>query len=126
VILTFGTTISMALEAAEQLARDGVSVKVVNARFLKPMDEAMLHELLESRLPILTIEEAVLQGGFGSSVLEFAHDHGYHQAVIERMGIPDRFIEHGSVSELLDEIGLTAAHVADRIKTIMPRKQKRA
>ncbi|KQB92551.1 1-deoxy-D-xylulose-5-phosphate synthase [Geobacillus thermodenitrificans] len=126
VILTFGTTISMALEAAEQLARDGVSVKVVNARFLKPMDEAMLHELLESRLPILTIEEAVLQGGFGSSVLEFAHDHGYHQAVIERMGIPDRFIEHGSVSELLDEIGLTEAHVADRIKTIMPRKQKRA
>ncbi|AMX82948.1 1-deoxy-D-xylulose-5-phosphate synthase [Geobacillus subterraneus] len=126
VILTFGTTISMALEAAEQLARDGVSVKVVNARFLKPMDEAMLHELLASRLPILTIEEAVLQGGFGSAVLEFAHDHGYHQAVIERMGIPDRFIEHGSVSELLREIGLTAAHVADRIKTIMPRKQKRA
>jgi len=125
-ILTFGTTISMALEAAEQLAKDGVSVKVVNARFLKPMDEAMLHELLASRLPILTIEEAVLQGGFGSAVLEFAHDHGYHQAVIERMGIPDRYIEHGSVSELLREIGLTAAHVADRIKTIMPRKQKRA
>ncbi|AGT32729.1 1-deoxy-D-xylulose-5-phosphate synthase [Geobacillus genomosp. 3] len=125
-ILTFGTTVSMALEASDQLAKDGVSVKVVNARFLKPMDEAMLLELLESRLPILTIEEAVLQGGFGSAVLEFAHDHGYHQAVIERMGIPDRFIEHGGVSELLREIGLTAAHVADRIKTIMPRKQKRA
>ncbi|MGJ3203867.1 1-deoxy-D-xylulose-5-phosphate synthase [Geobacillus thermoleovorans] len=125
-ILTFGTTISMALKAADELAKDGISVKVVNARFLKPMDVAMLHELLESRLPILTVEEAVLQGGFGSAVLEFAHDHGYHGAVIERMGIPDRFIEHGSVSELLNEIGLTSTHIIDRIKTMVPRKQKRA
>ncbi|MGZ0086284.1 1-deoxy-D-xylulose-5-phosphate synthase [Caldibacillus thermoamylovorans] len=125
-ILTFGTTVSMALEAAEELAKDGMSVKVVNARFIKPMDETMLHGLFERRLPILTVEEAVLQGGFGSAVLEFAHDHGYHGAVIERMGIPDRFIEHGSVSELLREIGLTAAHIVDRIKTMAPRKQKRA
>jgi 1-deoxy-D-xylulose-5-phosphate synthase len=125
-ILTFGTTISMALEAAEKLAKDNISVKVVNARFIKPMDEEMLHDLLESNIPILTIEEAVLQGGFGSAVLEFAHDHGYHQAVINRMGIPDRFIEHGSVKELLNEIGLTTAHIIDRVKTIIPRKQKRA
>lgn len=86
----------------------------------------MLHELFQSDMPILTIEEAVLQGGFGSAVLEFAHDHGYHQAVIHRMGIPDRFIEHGSVKELLQEIGLTTAHVVERVKTIIPRKQKRA
>jgi 1-deoxy-D-xylulose-5-phosphate synthase len=125
-ILTFGTTISMALEAAEKLAKDNISVKVVNARFIKPMDEEMLHDLLESNIPILTIEEAVLQGGFGSAVLEFAHDHGYHQAVINRMGIPDRFIEHGSVKELLNEIGLTTAHIIDRVKTMIPRKQKRA
>jgi 1-deoxy-D-xylulose-5-phosphate synthase len=125
-ILTFGTTIPMALEAAEKLAKDNVSVKVINARFIKPMDETMLHELFQSDMPILTIEEAVLQGGFGSAVLEFAHDHGYHQAVIHRMGIPDRFIEHGSVKELLQEIGLTTAHVVERVKTIIPRKQKRA
>lgn len=125
-VLTFGTTIPMALEAAEKLAKENVSVKVVNARFIKPMDEAMLHALLASGMPILTIEEAVLQGGFGSAVLEFAHDHGYHQTVIERMGIPDRFIEHGGVKELLQEIGLTAAHVIDRIHTMVPRKQKRA
>ncbi|AEH47280.1 1-deoxy-D-xylulose-5-phosphate synthase [Parageobacillus thermoglucosidasius C56-YS93] len=125
-ILTFGTMISMALEAAEKLAKENISVKVVNARFIKPMDEAMLHDLLESNIPILTIEEAVLQGGFGSAVLEFAHDHGYHQTVINRMGIPDRFIEHGSVKELLNEIGLTTAHIIDRVKTMIPRKQKRA
>jgi 1-deoxy-D-xylulose-5-phosphate synthase len=81
---------------------------------------------LGSNMPILTIEEAVLQGGFGSAVLEFAHDHGYHQAVINRMGIPDRFIEHGSVKELLNEIGLTTSHIIDRVKTIIPKKQKRA
>jgi 1-deoxy-D-xylulose-5-phosphate synthase len=126
VILTFGTTIPMALEAAEQLAKDHISVKVVNARFIKPMDEAMLHELLQANMPILTIEEAVLQGGFGSAVLEFAHDHGYYGAVIDRMGIPDRFIEHGSVNQLLQEIGLTTANVVERISTLIPRKQKRA
>ncbi|WP_027407741.1 1-deoxy-D-xylulose-5-phosphate synthase [Anoxybacteroides tepidamans] len=125
-ILTFGTTIPMALEAAEKLAKENVSVKVINARFIKPMDEAMLHELLATGIPMLTIEEAALQGGFGSAVLEFAHDHGYHQTVIERMGIPDRFIEHGSVKELLEEIGLTTSHVIDRIQTMVPRKQKRA
>lgn len=125
-ILTFGTTIPMALEAAEILAKDDISVKVVNARFIKPMDEKMLHEILQANIPIITIEEAVLQGGFGSAVLEFAHDYRYFHANIDRMGIPDRFIEHGSVKELLEEIGLTAANVVERVKTIIPRKQKRA
>lgn len=124
-ILTFGTTIPMALEAAEQLEKEDVSVKVINARFIKPMDEGMLHSLLEDCMPLLTIEEAVLQGGFGSAVLEFANDHGY-VAPIKRMGIPDRFIEHGSVKALLEEIGLTTPEVVRTIKTIARRKQKRA
>jgi 1-deoxy-D-xylulose-5-phosphate synthase len=125
-ILTFGTTIGMALEAAEILAQDEISVKVVNARFIKPLDEQMLHEMMGNNMPILTIEEAVLQGGFGSAVLEFANDHGYRNVVINRMGIPDRFIEHGSVRELLEEIGLTTSHVVERIFQMTPRKRKRA
>ena len=125
-ILTFGTTIPMALQAAERLAHDGISVQVVNARFIKPFDEHMLHTLLKKNMPLLTIEEAVLQGGFGSAVLEFAHDHGYHGAVIDRMGIPDRFIEHGNVSQLLEEIGLTTEHVMERICLLVPKKRKRA
>ncbi|WP_426470390.1 transketolase C-terminal domain-containing protein, partial [Salmonella enterica] len=68
-ILTFGTTIPMALQAAERLANEGISVQVVNARFIKPLDEAMLHTLLQQNMPLLTIEEAVLQGGFGSAVI---------------------------------------------------------
>ena len=124
-ILTFGSTIPMALEAAELLAQSGVQVKVVNARFIKPMDEICLHEILGANMPILTIEEACLVGGFGSGVLEFAHDHGYHGAVIERMGIPDVFIEHGSVDKLLAEIGLTTKDTVDRIETMVASQQKK-
>ncbi|MEI5908131.1 1-deoxy-D-xylulose-5-phosphate synthase [Bacillus spongiae] len=126
VILTFGTTIPMAMEAANELEAQGISVKVVNARFIKPLDERMLCEILDKNMPILTIEEAVLQGGFGSAVLEFAHNNGAHNHVIERMGIPDVYIEHGSVKELLNEIGLTKEAVVDKIHAITPKKQKRA
>ncbi|CAH0345676.1 1-deoxy-D-xylulose-5-phosphate synthase [Bacillus sp. CECT 9360] len=126
VILTFGTTIPMALEAAAILEKQDYSVKVVNARFIKPMDEKMLNSILDTKLPILTIEEAVLQGGFGSAVLEFTHENGCQGSIIERMGIPDEFIEHGSVDKLLEDIGLTVDGVVNKIIKITPKKQKRA
>ncbi|MEG0449114.1 MAG: transketolase C-terminal domain-containing protein, partial [Lysinibacillus sp.] len=123
-ILTFGTTIPMALQAAEQLATRGIEVEVVNARFIKPMDEEMLHRILTSHKPILTIEEAVLQGGFGSGVLEFTHDHGYKEAIVDRIGIPDQFIEHGNVDQLLAEIHVTAEETVARIEALMKLKQQ--
>lgn len=124
VILTFGTTVPMALEAAEVLAARGVNVEVVNARFIKPMDEAMLHAIMKRKLPILTIEEAVLQGGFGSAVLEFIHDYHYRDALVERMGIPDHFIEHGNVDQLLEEINLTAVEAIARIQSLVNYKKQ--
>ena len=123
VILTFGTTIGMALEAAEKLAEQGVSVRVVNARFIKPMDEAMLHDIMKAELPILTIEESMLQGGFGSGVLEFAFDNGYRNIQLDRIGIPDEFIEHGEVDLLLAEIHVTADEAVKRITQLVPNKQ---
>jgi 1-deoxy-D-xylulose-5-phosphate synthase len=126
VILTFGTTIPMAMDAANELEKQGVSVRVVNARFIKPLDEKMLKSIFEEEIPVLTVEEAVLQGGFGSSVLEFSQENGFRDSVIERIGIPDYFIEHGSVKELLNEIGMTKENIIDRILTITPKKQKRA
>ena len=120
-ILTFGTTIPMALEAAEQLAVQGINVKVVNARFIKPLDEEMLHGLMKKGAPILTIEEAVLQGGFGSAVLEFAADHRY-KADIDRIGIPDEFIEHGNVDQLLAEIHVTTEETIKRIKVLVQKQ----
>ena len=112
-ILTFGTTIPMALEAAETLSQKGIHVKVVNARFIKPLDTQMLDKLFAAGMPILTVEEAVLAGGFGSAVLEYANDTAPTPIPIQRMGIPDQFIEHGSVNELMAEIGMTAGHIVD-------------
>lgn len=116
VILTFGTTIPMALHAAEQLREQGIQAEVVNARFIKPMDSAMLHHIFGRNVPIVTIEEAVLQGGFGSGVLEFAEENDYRGAIIDRLGIPDQFIEHGDVAELMDEIHLNSDEVVKVIK----------
>jgi 1-deoxy-D-xylulose-5-phosphate synthase len=124
-ILTFGTTIPMALEAADELKNQGISVKVINARFIKPLDRQMLVELFENKMPILTIEEAVLQGGFGSSVLEFAQENRYFDAIIDRMGIPDQFIEHGSVDELLKEIDFTTEATIRMVKELTQMKEKK-
>ncbi|BDH62057.1 1-deoxy-D-xylulose-5-phosphate synthase [Lysinibacillus sp. PLM2] len=118
VILTFGSTIPMVMEAADELSHQGIQVKVVNARFIKPMDEEMLHSIMASKLPVLTVEEAVLQGGFGSEVLEFASDNKYLNE-IDRIGIPDHFIEQGSVNLLLDEIGITKDEIVNRIQKIV-------
>ncbi|RAZ68435.1 1-deoxy-D-xylulose-5-phosphate synthase [Planococcus maitriensis] len=117
IILTFGTTIPMALHAAEQLREEGIQAEVVNARFIKPMDEEMLASIFGRNVPVLTIEEAVLQGGFGSAVLEYAHDNGHEGAVIDRMGIPDLFVEHGDVAELMDEIHLNSDEVVKKVKS---------
>ncbi len=125
-ILTFGTTIPMAMEAADILENQGRSVMVINARFIKPLDETIMASVLQLNIPLLTIEEGVLQGGFGSAVLEYTHDHGYHHVEIERMGIPDQFIEHGNVHELLEEIGLTTEGIVKKINGMTIKKQKRA
>ncbi|MFB6465872.1 1-deoxy-D-xylulose-5-phosphate synthase [Cytobacillus sp. Hz8] len=124
-ILTFGTTIPMAMEAASELEALGYSVRVINARFIKPLDEEMLTQLFEEKIPVLTIEEAVLHGGFGSSILEFAHSHQYFETVIDCLGIPDQFIEHGGVNELLCDIGLTSEKVVEKVLTLTREKQKR-
>ncbi|KHE69701.1 1-deoxy-D-xylulose-5-phosphate synthase, partial [Halobacillus sp. BBL2006] len=125
VILTFGTTIDMALESVKRLEEEGLSVRVINARFIKPLDNAMLHDIMKEEIPVLTIEEAVLKGGFGSSVLEFAEEQGY-SPWIRRMGVPDRFIEHGSVKSLWEEIGLTPDNIIRNLKEMIPTKKQRA
>ncbi|WP_026689325.1 1-deoxy-D-xylulose-5-phosphate synthase [Alteribacter aurantiacus] len=125
-ILTFGTMIPVAMDAAKRLEAEGIQAEVINARSIKPLDEAMLTELAVKNKPIVTLEEHALMGGFGSAVLEYFHDQHYHSVTVDRMGIPDRYIEHGSVSELWEEIGLTPAKVAERVVDLLPRKRQRA
>ncbi|WP_186578079.1 1-deoxy-D-xylulose-5-phosphate synthase [Aquibacillus kalidii] len=122
VLLTFGTTIQMAVEAHKALSEKGISLRVVNARFIKPLDENMLHDIMSSNIPILTLEESVLQGGFGSAILEFAESNQYDHVDIKRMGIPDRFIEHGNVEQLLEEIGLTTDEVVNQVQHLVSGK----
>ncbi|GGM40305.1 1-deoxy-D-xylulose-5-phosphate synthase [Paraliobacillus quinghaiensis] len=124
VILTFGTTIGMALEASDVLRQEGLSIRVINARFIKPVDEEMLHNIFKAKLPIVTVEESVLNGGFGSSILEFAEIHNYSTKSVTRMGIPDVFIEHGKVELLLEQIGLTKKAVIKEIKKLLPTKKQ--
>ncbi len=119
VILTFGTTIPIALEAAKKLSKNGFSVRVVNARFIKPLDEAMLAEIFAAGLPVLTVEEAMLQGGFGSAVLEYASRCDQPQR-IKCLGIPDEFIEHGAVPLLMADLGITVEGIINEVKALRP------
>ncbi|TCP31190.1 1-deoxy-D-xylulose-5-phosphate synthase [Scopulibacillus darangshiensis] len=125
-ILSFGPMLQTALDAAKRLQTDGVSASVINARFIKPLDSGMLRKLANMNMPILTVEESTLEGGFGSAVLEFFHEQGFHDMIVDRMGIPDRFIEHGSVKDLLKEIGLTAGNIAHHAKLLLPKHRQRA
>jgi len=109
-ILTFGTTIPMAMEAADILSQNNISVEVINARFIKPLDAEMLQDLQARNIPIITLEESALQGGFGSAVIEFYNENNL-QANVHRIGIPDIFIEHGEVHQLLEEIHVTTEDI---------------
>lgn len=110
-ILTFGPMLAYAALAIVTLVNEGYQIKLVNARFIKPMDENLLHDLMAARIPILTIEEAVLIGGFGSGVLEFMESNHYDGQIIRRIGIPDVFIDHGSVEQLRTEVCLTTENI---------------
>lgn len=121
VILTFGPMLRIAAEAAKTLNASGVRVGIVNARFLKPLDGELLKTLAAAGKPVLTLEEGMLAGGFGSSVLEYFAEHGVQNLAVDLMGIPDQFVEHGSVRELWKELGLTADGVCTRIRRLIKR-----
>jgi len=112
VILAFGAVLPDCVAAAESLAGEGLAVGVLNARFAKPLDVEAIVEAVRSGRFVLTVEEGALMGGFGSAVLEAASDAGCSTAHVHRLGVPDRFIEHGSRAELLAELGLDAAGIA--------------
>jgi 1-deoxy-D-xylulose-5-phosphate synthase len=125
-VLAVGPMVAVAEEAAAQLAKENVHIRVVNARFIKPLDAAMLRELAEERIPLITLEEGAEAGGFGSAVLEFMSVHGLHDTRVTIIGVPDRFIEHGSVKDQRLETGLTPDHVAARIRLLLASGKKRS
>lgn len=124
VILTFGPTIELALKATEQLEIEGYRVGVINARYIKPLDEALLHQILKQKIPILTVEESLLKGGFGASVLEFIEANNYRDVIMHRIGLPDEFISHGSVSIILESFGISTTGLVLKIKEMLAQSGK--
>ena len=111
-IIAIGATVYPALEAAETLRQNGIYAGVVNARFVKPLDADLILSSARKTGCIMTVEENVLQGGFGSAVLELLFDNNLHGVKVRRLGIPDRFIEHGSQAQLRKDVGIDAAGIA--------------
>ncbi len=118
-LVAYGTMVGPAWEAAELLAAQGLEAAVVNARFAKPLDAALLASLA-SRVPLLvTIEEHALLGGFGSAVLEALAANGPIPCRVELLGVPDCFVEHGRRAALLGGLGLTAPRIAARVAELV-------
>ena len=111
-LIALGTMVLPALAAAEQLALEGISATVINARFVSPLDEALLVGLARSVGRIVTVEESMIAGGFGSAVSECLGRHGLSETPLMRLGVPDRFIAHGKRDQLLQQLGLDADGIA--------------
>ncbi|MBF0494557.1 MAG: 1-deoxy-D-xylulose-5-phosphate synthase [Candidatus Omnitrophica bacterium] len=120
-IIAIGSMVATALDAADVLSsKQKIEAEVINARFIKPLDEDMLEDICRRHKKIVTIEEGVISGGFGSAVLEFLRGENIDKNVhVRTLGLPDEFIEHGSREELLRKYHLAPDEVASTIKAEM-------
>lgn len=116
-ILTIGHIGNYAVKACEMLEKEGLNPAHYDLRFVKPLDEAMLHEVFQKFDRVITVEDGCLQGGMGSAVLEFIIDNGYN-AKVKRLGIPDRIVEHGEQIELQRECGFDPAGIANAVREL--------
>ena len=114
VIIALGSMVYPSIEAAKIAEARGISSTVVNARFVKPLDEELIIELAKGSDKIVTVEEGVLEGGFGSAVVELLDDNDVRRPV-KRIGLPSKFIEHGTRAQILDLYGLTSEKIASSI-----------
>ena len=109
-ILTIGHIGNYAVKACDELEKQGIRISHYDMRYVKPLDEALLHQVFAKNKKVITVEDGCLPGGFGTAVLEFMADHNYHAKVI-RLGIPDRIVEHGEQDELYQECGYDAESI---------------
>jgi 1-deoxy-D-xylulose-5-phosphate synthase len=116
-VLSIGHQGNIVQKALQVLAQDGLQPAHYDMRFVKPLDEALLHDIFSRFDRVVTIEDGCIQGGFGSAVIEFMVDHGY-KAQVKRLGIPDRFIDHGTQEELWDECGYGQTAVIEAVRAM--------
>jgi len=116
-LIGYGNTVQSCVDAASLLAQDGIDCSVLNARFVKPLDEELLYELIGKHSLTVTVEDHAVMGGFGTAVLEFMSDTGLTaNNIILRLGIEDQFIEHGTQSELYARCGYDTQAIVSRVR----------
>jgi len=116
-IIALGTLLDEAMQAAEILLENDVSVQVINARFVKPLDTKSIDNILDNFDCVVTVEDGAKTGGFGSAIVSYAHEKGYNGKV-HVLGYPDEFIDHASREELLHMYGLDADGIASKITSL--------
>jgi 1-deoxy-D-xylulose-5-phosphate synthase len=117
-ILTIGITGTFIAKIEDDFTEKGLSVAHYDMRFLKPLDETILHEVFSKFDKVITVEDGTIIGGLGSAVLEFMADNGY-QAQVKRLGIPDKYIEHGTQAELYKECGFDANSILECVEEML-------
>jgi len=123
-ILAYGSTVAQAELAAKELAEEGIAVAVVNARWAKPLDAEMIIRLAQGTRRLVTIEDHVVTGGFGSAVLELLESKGIHDIDVRVIGCPDKPIEHGAPSILKELYGLSSSHLKDVVRNMVRTESK--
>ncbi len=113
-LIGYGSGVGKALAAAEELRRQEIAVTVVDARFAKPIDAGLMAQLAAEHDLLVTVEEGVLAGGFGSAVWETLNDAGVTPRIL-RVGLPDRYVTHGKPALLHEEVGFTGERIAERV-----------
>jgi 1-deoxy-D-xylulose-5-phosphate synthase len=111
-LLPLGTLVGPALDAADRLSRGGISAAVINPRFVKPLDRVLIPDVARRIGRVVTVEEHMLAGGFGSAILELFSDCGLGHIRVARLGVPDVLVEQGSQSAMRARFGLTAEGIA--------------
>ncbi len=122
VLIVLGTLFPLCVKAAAALREEGINIGVINARFVKPLDRATLLRAIEELPLVITVEEGTLEGGFGSALLEAANGAGLDTSHVLRLGLPDRFIEHGERGELLADLGLDVTGLCATVRRALLRK----
>lgn len=117
-VLTIGHIGNYAVEVCERLEKEGIRIGHYDMRFVKPLDEALLHRIFRNYAKVITVEDGCIAGGFGSAVLEFMADQGY-RAEVKRLGIPDAIIEHGEQLELHDECGFGPKGIESSVRMML-------
>ena len=123
-IIAIGSMVNVAIKTRTALAAENIDIEVVNARFVKPLDSALLKDVFSRHKKVLTLEDNVITGGFGSAVLEFMNQQKIHDVDVIVHGLPDKFVEHGTPDELFADLKMDVKGVSSIIKDLLLSKEK--